>query len=138
MEGVMIHGKIVSRLSMVSVSLIAIAVLVSACAGGGSSSNEAAPTAQGPMSSVAVSWQAPQQYTDGSSLNPSTDLNSYNVYYGTASHSYTGVVNVANPGTVSNITENLNLASGTYYIAVTAVSKDNVESDYSNEVVKAI
>lgn len=130
--------KRISREWVVSAFWVLLVLFLSACAGGGSSSEQGAPAAQGPLSSVAVSWEAPQQYTDGSTLNPSTDLNSYNVYYGTASHSYTGVVNVPNNGSGVNISETLNLTSGTYYIAVTALSKDNVESEYSNEVIKTI
>ena len=61
----------------------------------------------------------------------------YKIYYGTASNTYTQVMNVTNPGTTT-ITQTLNLAPGTYYFVVTDVDTSGQESSYSNEVTKAI
>lgn len=82
-------------------------------------------------------WDAPTQYTDGSTLNPAVDLQSYKLYYGTVSHTYTQVVTVVNPGT-STVSESIALASGTYFFVVTSVSQDGMESYYSNEVAKTV
>jgi hypothetical protein len=86
---------------------------------------------------LTLAWNAPTTNTDGSSLNPATDLSQYKIYYGTASLTYTTVVNVTNPGTTT-ISKTLNLSPGTYYFAVTTVDAAGHESDYSNEVTKTI
>jgi hypothetical protein len=84
-----------------------------------------------------LTWNAPMTRADGSPLNPATDLSMYKIYYGTASHTYTQVVNVTNPGTTT-ITQTLNLPAGTYYFAVTVVDTLGQESNYSNEATKAM
>jgi hypothetical protein len=86
---------------------------------------------------LSLTWDAPTTNTDGSSLNPATDLSLYKIYYGTASLAYTTVVNVTNPGTTT-ISQTLNLSPGTYYFAVTTVDASGQESSYSNEVMKTI
>jgi hypothetical protein len=64
--------------------------------------------------------------------DPSTSGNiaDYKIYYGQASHTYTGQVHLGNvtQGTVTGLT-----AGVTYYFAVTAVDTTGVESDYSGE-----
>lgn len=77
---------------------------------------------------VALSWNAPTTYTDGT---PMTDLTGYKIYYGTSSGNYSNVTDVGN---VTSYTV-ANLATGTYYFAVTAYDSAGVESAYSNEVV---
>ncbi len=84
-----------------------------------------------------LSWDAPTTRTDGSSLNPVTDISGYKIYYGTASGTYTQVVNVTNPGTAT-ITQTLNLPSGTYYFVVTDIDTSGQESSYSNEAMKTL
>ena len=86
---------------------------------------------------VTLAWDAPTTNTDGSSLNPATDLSMYKIYYGTASLMYTTVVNVTNPGTAT-ISKTLNLSPGTYYFSVTTVDISGQESGHSNEVMKTI
>ena len=86
---------------------------------------------------LTLAWDAPTTNTDGSSLNPATDLSQYNIYYGTESLTYTTVVNVTNPGTTT-ISKTLNLSPGTYYFSVTTVDTSGQESSYSNEVMKTI
>jgi hypothetical protein len=86
---------------------------------------------------LTLAWYAPTTNTDGSSLNPATDLSQYKIYYGTASLTYTTVVNVTNPGTTT-ISKTLNLSPGTYYFSVTTVDAAGLESDHSNEVMKTI
>ena len=86
---------------------------------------------------LTLAWDASTTNTDGSSLNPATDLSQYKIYYGTASLTYTTVVNVTNPGTTT-ISQTLSLSPGTYYFSVTTVDASGQESSYSNEVMKTI
>jgi trimeric autotransporter adhesin len=86
---------------------------------------------------LTLTWDAPTTNTDGSALNPATDLSLYKIYYGTASQTYTQVVNVTNPGTTT-VSTTLNLSPGTYYFVVTTVNTSGQESSYSNEAVKTI
>jgi hypothetical protein len=75
--------------------------------------------------SVALAW------------SPSADTNvtGYHIYYGVASRSYTGMVNVrgALTATVSNLVEGT-----TYYFAATAYNTLGMESEYSNEISYAV
>ena len=65
--------------------------------------------------------------------DPSTDSNvvGYNVYYGTASHSYQTLIPVGNhvSAAVSGLSDGT-----TYYFAVTAIDAFGVESDFSTEI----
>ena len=79
---------------------------------------------------VALSWVAPAENVDGS---PLVDLNGYRIYYGDASRNYSDMVDVVNPTATSHT---LSLASGDYYVAMTALDGDGNESAYSNEVLK--
>jgi hypothetical protein len=86
---------------------------------------------------VTLAWNAPTTNTDGSSLNPVTDLTLYKIYYGTSSLAYSQVVSIINPGTTT-ISKTLNLSPGTYYFSVTTVDTAGQESSYSNEVMKTL
>jgi len=80
---------------------------------------------------VALSWVAPTQNVDGTTLN---DLAGYRIYYGTESRAYSDMVDVTAPGSTSHT---LYLPSGDYYMAMTALDGDGNESAYSNEVLKS-
>jgi len=84
------------------------------------------------LGSVTLSWQAPTENVDGS---PLTDLSGYRIYYGESSRDYPGMVEVTDPATTS---QTLDLESGTYFIAMTALDADDNESGYSNEVTKTV
>jgi len=124
--------------------LISLVIMTSLCGCGGgggvnldaSTNSNDAQTVTGGVA-LTLAWDAPTTNTDGSSLNPATDLSLYKIYYGTASLTYTSVVNVTNPGTTT-ISQTLNLSPGTYYFAVTTVDASGQESSYSNEVMKTI
>ena len=75
--------------------------------------------------SVQLSWQA----------NPESDLQSYNVYYGTQTRSYGPPIPVGNGTsyTLSGLEE-----GGTYFFAVSAVDTSGNESGYSEEISKQI
>jgi hypothetical protein len=83
--------------------------------------------------SASLSWTPPTTNTDGS---PLTNLSGYRVYWGTALGSYPNSVTLNNPGLASYVVENL--APGTYYFVVTALSSAGRESAYSNTGSKAI
>jgi hypothetical protein len=78
---------------------------------------------------VTLSWEAPTENADGSALR---DLKGYKVHYGSASKSYSDVIQVTNPGLTTYVVQNL--PSGTYYFAVTAYNTSGRESSLSGEV----
>jgi len=83
--------------------------------------------------SAILSWSAPTQYTDGSSL---LDLAGYRVYHGTTANSLNDVVEV--PGaSATGYTWN-QLAPGTHYFAVSAYTASGVESAMSPVGTKTI
>jgi Putative Ig domain len=82
-----------------------------------------------PQSNVTLSWQAPTQNSDGSTL---VDLKGYKVHYGPASKTYSDTIQVTNPGLTSYVVQNL--AAGKYYFAVTSYNSAGQESTLSSEV----
>lgn len=81
---------------------------------------------------VTLNWVAPTENVDGSAL---TDLAGYRIYYGDQSRAYTEELAVANPAATE---QNVELRSGSYYFAMTALDADGNESSYSNEVVMVV
>src|SRR5882724_7850964 len=67
--------------------------------------------------------------------SPGAEVAGYNVYYGTASQSYSSMIPVG-----TNVTSTISgLAGGsTYYFAVTAVDATGIESDFSNETSSSV
>ena len=82
------------------------------------------------ISPLSLSWVAPNENVDGSEL---TDLGGYRIYYGTESRAYSDMLEVGDPSATN---QTLNLSSGDYYIAMTALDREGNESTYSNEVLK--
>jgi Fibronectin type III domain len=87
------------------------------------------PIKIGSTGTATLDWTPPTQNSDGSAL---TNLAGYTVYYGTAPDKLTESVKVSNPGVAAYTLSNL--ASGTWYFAVTAYSAAGVESDRSGVV----
>jgi len=83
--------------------------------------------------SATLSWTAPTQTVDGTSL---TDLAGYRIAYGTSAGNLTEVINLMNPGLTTAVIEQL--VPGTWYFAVKAVSASGGESDFSNVASKNI
>lgn len=81
-----------------------------------------------------LNWNAPTLYTDGSSL-PGTELAAYRIYHGTSQNSLTRVAEVDSNTRTFTMTD---LAAGTHYFAVSAVSRAGVESDTSSVGSKTI
>ncbi len=80
---------------------------------------------------VTVSWTPPTSNTDNT---PLTDLAGFRIYYGTATHTYPQMIDIADPAIKSKLITNM--AASTYYISGTAYAIRGgavVESDYSNE-----
>src|SRR5262249_33842222 len=83
--------------------------------------------------SITLSWQAPTENTDGSTL---TNLQGYKIHYGTQAGQYTSTITLSNAGLTRYVIDNLN--AGTYYFAISAISSTGVESDLSGEANKTI
>ncbi len=83
--------------------------------------------------SAALAWDPPTQNTDGSAL---TNLKGYKIHYGTQSGQYDATVTVNNAGVTSYVIENL--APGTYFFAISAITTSGVESEMSAEADKTI
>ncbi len=76
-------------------------------------------------------WSAPTANVDGT---PLTDLTGFAVYWGNGSRNYSSSTDLG-----SGAREwALEVAPGTYYLAITAINSQAEESDYSNEIVKVI
>lgn len=100
------------------------------CEGNGGSS--VAMLSVAVVGSVSLAWQPPAENEDGSLL---TDLSGYRIYYGSFSRSYDDTVVIED----SAVTQwNMELASGEYYIAMTAFDAEGNESAYSNEIVRSV
>ena len=81
---------------------------------------------------VTLQWQPPDENVDGS---PLVGLSGYRIYLGTVSRQYTDEVPVND---ASSTSRSLELPSGAYYIAMTAVDVQGNESAYSNEIVRSV
>jgi Putative Ig domain len=74
---------------------------------------------------VTVYWTAPALNSNGSAV---TDLAGYRIYYGRSATSLTTVITVEGASDTSQL---LNLAAGTWYIAITAFNSAKIESQLS-------
>jgi hypothetical protein len=84
------------------------------------------------MGAATLSWTAPTQNTDGTSL---TNLAGYRIYFGTAANALNQSIQVS-AGVSTYMVENL--APATYYFSVRAYTTDGVESVNSNIGSKVI
>jgi Putative Ig domain len=83
--------------------------------------------------SATLTWTAPVTNTNGSAL---TDLAGYHIHYGSSPSALSTVIDIANAGTTSYTVSNL--ASGTWYFAVSAYTTSGDESALSNTGSKSI
>ena len=82
--------------------------------------------------SATLTWTAPTQNTDGTSI---INLSGYRIYYGTSSSAMTQLVDISNASVSTYVLSNLSPA--TWYFAVKALA-NGVESDASNVASKVI
>jgi hypothetical protein len=80
-----------------------------------------------------LSWTAPTENTDGSTL---ANLAGYRIRYGTSANALTKTIVIDNASVTTFVVEDL--APTTWYFAVTAVTSAGTESAYSNVANKAI
>jgi len=85
------------------------------------------------LGAAILTWLPPTENTDGS---PIDDLAGYRIRYGRQAGELTELQSIPNPGITSVVVENL--ASGTWYFAVSAYNSSGVESEYSNLAHKTI
>jgi hypothetical protein len=85
--------------------------------------------------SISLSWTPPATRTNGSSLNMS-EIGGYVVYMGTTSNNLQMRVDI-NDGSATSYTIN-DLASGTYYIALTTYDMDGNASSFSNVITRTV
>lgn len=83
--------------------------------------------------SATLTWQAPTQNTDGTSL---AGLAGYFIVYGKSADALTQTVDLKNPSLTTYVVEPL--TSGTWYFAVKAYTSSGAESDKSNIASKTI
>jgi hypothetical protein len=121
--------------------LIAAGMVLTACSDDGSSSMEqstastssSTSTSTSPSSptsgSATLSWQAPTTDTNGSAL---TNLAGYRIYYGENASQLDQSIQLNSVGTQTYVIDNL--AQGTWYFAIRAVTSSGVESALSDVV----
>jgi hypothetical protein len=80
-----------------------------------------------------LSWTAPTENTDGSTLS---NLAGYRIRYGTSAGALTQTIVISNASVTTYVVEDL--APATWYFAVTAVTSAGAESAYSNVANKQI
>lgn len=104
-----------------------------ACSGG--SDQTPNPPAPPGGKSITLSWTAPTQNEDGTTLN---DIDHYRFYYGKSAGDYTSVATVPLTNCVATTcTYSLTgLDNVTYYLTVTAVDSNGEESDFATPVMK--
>jgi len=83
--------------------------------------------------SATLSWTAPTQNEDGSTLS---DLAGYKIYYGRSSGSYSNEIRITNPSVTTYVVDNL--TADTYFFSATAFNAAGTESRFSTEVMKAV
>ena len=85
------------------------------------------------LGSVTLSWTAPTQNEDGSTLE---DLDGYNIYWGTQPGNYPNSVTIDNESVTTYVVENL--SPGSYEFVATSFNTSGVESRYSNPAIKVV
>ena len=85
------------------------------------------------LGSVTLSWTAPTENSDGSTL---TNLAGYKLYWGTTSGQYPNSVTINNASVTTYVIENL--STGSYEFVATAFNLAGIESSYSAPVTKLV
>lgn len=85
------------------------------------------------LGSVTLEWAPPQYNTDGSYAD---DLAGYVIYWGTEPGTYDQQVRIDNVGLTTFVVESL--SPDTYYFTATAFNSAGIESDFAEEVERAV
>ncbi|MEL6215679.1 MAG: hypothetical protein AAFQ99_08385 [Pseudomonadota bacterium] len=136
------HGLFCARATLVG-AVALLSVMLAACGGGGGGNPDSRTVSTGSPSgsggtppptsgNIEVAWTPPTAKVDGTAL---TDLAGYRFYLGRESGRYSQMVSVNNPGLSRMVLENLE--GGTWFVAMTSMRLNGVESDLSNEVAKS-
>ena len=86
-----------------------------------------------PKGTARLSWTVP---TENENNEPLTDLAGYNIHCWAGAGKYTDTFHIDDPASTSIVIEEL--ASGTYYCAISAVNADGRESALSDVVAKTV
>jgi hypothetical protein len=92
-----------------------------------------APSPTPTAGAATLSWTAPDQNTDGSTL---TNLSGYRIYYGTSANTLDQVIQINTIGITEYVIDNL--TAGTYYFSIRAYNSAGLESALSNIVSDTI
>ena len=98
-----------------------------------SASANAPKPSQRTSGNATLYWEAPTSNTNGTAL---TDLSGYRIYYGASEDDMIETVQITNVGIQTYVIDDL--ASGTWYFAVRALSSEGTESPLSEIVSKTI
>jgi len=98
--------------------------------GSSSSGVSVAPKGEG---TALISWTAPTENTDNSTLN---DLAGFKIHYGTFPGEYDNTITIDNVGLSSFLVEDLGASD--WFFVMTAFNSSGIESAYSEEVFKTI
>lgn len=127
------------RKATIAAMIVALSVL-GGCGGGGGGSSESGPA----LPAKTLSWAPPSAYTDGTPLDPITELDSFEIYVKesgpfTGSDSPLALVGAVNPSTGQLVTT-FNLANLApyitlgvqYQVGLKAVAITGAKSDFSS------
>jgi hypothetical protein len=134
--------------SIIIALILAVSVSLTGCGGGGGSSTDSGNPGTGggdtTFPAKTLSWAPPRAYTDTTPLNPSSDLEVFEIYVKNSgsfspADSPMAALEAVNPST-GQLTTSFNLANlgpylskgVTYFVSVRAVAKNSLKSDFSN------
>ena len=128
-------------------SMIVMLAAVSGCGGGGSASSADSGEVSPPVGGTALpartlNWEVPSSYTDGTPMNPTTELDRFEVYVnesGSFNETNTpqAILSAVDPAT-HQLTSSFNLANiaaltrgPQYWVSLRAVALTGLKSDFS-------
>ena len=130
-------GSALEKRKLISLTILfVIGIFLMGCSGGSSGGGETLP-------SKVLSWQPPTAYSDNTSLDASTDLDSYEIYVkedGNFSDNDNEMASVsATGGAAGEVNTSFNLANLapfiekgiTYHVSIRAVANNGLKSDFS-------
>jgi hypothetical protein len=117
------------------VILICLLITIQSCGGGGSiTAISTGGVGNTSSSNITLSWNGPNKNTDGSGIQPS-ELVKYRLYYGNSATSLSNSIEfdgLANPNSYTVAKSSLSfISSNVYYLALSVVNDQGVESDLS-------